>query len=233
MSTIGVVIPVYNHEEVLRGTLDALFSGTRKPDEVVVIDDGSEKTLSHDLINTYPNIKFIRQKNQGSNVARNNGLKLLDTDYVMCLDADARLEKGALEALEGALENNLDASFAYGSFYFGNKFFKLRPYDFELLKKNNYIHTSALVRRKDHPGFDESIKRFQDWDLWLTMGEQGKFGIFVDILTMRVVVDGDSRIGSYWLPSFIYKLPWSILPKPKRIRSYLEARDIIVKKHNL
>lgn len=233
MSTIGIVIPVYNHEDVLRGTLEAIFSGTRKPDQVIVIDDGSEKPLSEDLNQAYPEVKFVRQDNQGSNAARNNGLKLLDTDYVMCLDADARLEEGALEALKNALDDNPEKSFSYGSFYFGPKFFRVRPYSFEALKKNSYIHTSALVRRHDHPGFDESIKRFQDWDLWLTMGEQGKFGVFVDMLTMRVVIDGDSRIGSYWLPSFVYKLPWSILPKPKRIKDYINARDIIVKKHNL
>lgn len=233
MSTIGVVIPVYNHEEVLWGTLEALFSGTRKPDKVIVIDDGSDKALSRELINSYPDVEFLRQENRGSNSARNKGLLKLNTDFVLCLDADARLEKGALEALEMALNENPEVSFAYGSFYFGSKFFKLKPYSYEDLRKDSYIHTSALVRRFDHPGFDESIKRFQDWDLWLTMGEQGKFGIFVDMLTMRVVIDGDSRIGSFWLPSFVYKLPWSILPKPKRIKSYLEAREVVIKKHNL
>ena len=36
----------------------------------------------------------------------------------------------------------------------------------------------ALIRKKDFPGFDESLKRFQDWDLWLTMLGKGKTGIF-------------------------------------------------------
>jgi len=35
----------------------------------------------------------------------------------------------------------------------------------------------SLIRTKDFCGFDENIKRLQDWDVWLTMLEQGKVGV--------------------------------------------------------
>ncbi len=38
---IAVVIPCYNHSNVLRRTLEALARQTLKPIEVVVVDDGS------------------------------------------------------------------------------------------------------------------------------------------------------------------------------------------------
>ena len=98
----------------------------------------------------------------------------------------------------------------------------------------NYIHTSSLVRRSAFPGFDEDIKRFQDWDVWLTMAEQGKKGIYLPETLMHVRVEGQSRIGSKWLPKFMYKLPWSWIPvKMKRIEKYQAARKIIAAKHNL
>ena len=41
-----------------------------------------------------------------------------------------------------------------------------------------YIHTMSLIKKEDYPetGWDESIAKLQDWDLWLTMSEQNKKG---------------------------------------------------------
>jgi len=39
--TIAVIIPVFNSSELLIDTLLAVHSGTRAPDELIVIDDGS------------------------------------------------------------------------------------------------------------------------------------------------------------------------------------------------
>jgi hypothetical protein len=51
-------------------------------------------------------------------------------------------------------------------------------FDAQRLRRHNFISTMSLVRRADHPGFDESLVRAQDWDLWLTMLEQGKVGVY-------------------------------------------------------
>jgi hypothetical protein len=49
-----------------------------------------------------------------------------------------------------------------------------------------------------------------------------------------VLIDGESRIGSSWLPSFVYRLPWKWLGwKPKRVQKYEDARKMIVQKHRL
>ena len=41
MSTISVVIPVYNDAALLRRCLEALAAQTRRADEIVVVDNGS------------------------------------------------------------------------------------------------------------------------------------------------------------------------------------------------
>lgn len=37
----------------------------------------------------------------------------------------------------------------------------------------------TLVRTADHPGWDNNIKRLQDWDVWLTMLSQGHTGKYI------------------------------------------------------
>ena len=37
----------------------------------------------------------------------------------------------------------------------------------------------SLVRTADHPTFDETLLRFQDWDVYLTMLSKGQVGKYV------------------------------------------------------
>jgi hypothetical protein len=128
-----------------------------------------------------------------------------------------------------ALQNNPQASYAYSRFKFGWKKMKSHEFEPELLKKINYIDTTSLIRRADFPigGFDESLKRFQDWDLWLTMLVNKKTGVFVPEVLFKKIVNGRRGISS-WLPSFIFKLPW----KTKKVLEYKKAKEVILKKHN-
>lgn len=231
---VSVIIPTYNHARSLPRTLDALLKQRDFILEIILIDDGStDNTL--DVIEPYrDSIRYIFQENRGANFARNKGLDLARGEFVIILDADIELYDNALEKMIIALRDNPEASFAYGGFYFGWKYF--RPIDFSVkqLKIRNCIHTSSLVRRQDHPGFDENIFRFQDWDVWLAMSLKGKRGVMINDVLFRAHIDGSSRIGSSWLPSFLHKIPWPILGfTPKRIKEYNDAREIIFEKYNL
>ena len=234
MSLISIIIPVYNGEKTLNKTLESIAAQTYKNIEVIIVNDGStdntEKVFErfvtkNNLNNTY---LFINQENQGAPSARNHGARKAQGDFLFFCDADAILKKDALEKMLQALSDNKQASYAYSSFYWGKKLFKLWPFDAERLKKMPYIHTMALIRREKFPenGWDESIKKLQDWDLWLTMLEQGNVGYFVDEVLFKVIPVGGI---SSWLPSFAYKfLPWL-----KDVKKYNEALKIVKQKHNL
>jgi hypothetical protein len=124
------------------------------------------------------------------------------------------------------LRNNPRVSYVYSSFKYGSKTFKLWPFNANKLKKIPYIHTTSLIRQKHFPGFDEKIKRLQDWDLWLTMLKQGYIGIWIDKILFKVHTGGTM---SGWLPSFIYK----VMPFLPSVKKYKQAVEIIKKKHNL
>ena len=231
---ISVIIPVYNQAEKLKQTLISLSKQSYHDLEVIIVNDGStdnpEKTLTNFLETNQSNFSFyfLNQKNLGAPAARNHGFRESKGDFLFFCDADAILEPTALEVLFNTLMQNQAVSYAYSSFKWGHKIFKGKPFNANELKIAPYIHTMALIRRSDFPisAWDESIKKFQDWDLWLTMLENNKIGIFVDQILFTVIPGGTI---SSWLPSFAYKL----LPFLPTVKKYNEAKAVICNKHQL
>lgn len=232
---ISVVIPVYNQGDKLAACLESLLRQTRRNIEVIAVNDGSSDN-SAEIIKKY-NKRFqesdipyrhLDQTNKGAPAARNAGKKLARGEYILFCDADAVLYPQFLELTQKILEEQPEASFAYSDFIWGKKKFKLFPFDREKLKEMPYIHTMSLVRTKDLPsrGWDESLRKLQDWDLWLTMALEGKKGVWVNRTLFRIA--GGGTISS-WLPSAAYKL----LPFLPQVKKYKRAVEIVKKKHGL
>jgi hypothetical protein len=133
-----------------------------------------------------------------------------------------------IEKMHDALIQHPSSSYVYSKFKFGWKTMHGGYFDAKKLKENNFIDTTSLLRRSDFCGFDESLKRFQDWDLWLTLLEKNKSGIFIP----EVLYTKTTRFGrgiSSWLPSFAYHLPWKI----KAVKDFESAREVVARKHGL
>src|SRR3989338_7470742 len=230
---ISVIIPAYQHSKELPDCLESIFNQTLKPAEIIAVNDGSTDDTS-EILEQYKNrgVKIIKQENKGANSARNRGFDESSGDFVIFCDADIIMRPDCLEKMFQALQGSHNASYAYSSFKFGFKIFKLWPFGGDKLKQMPYIHTSSLIRREHFLRFDENIKRLQDWDLWLTMLEQGHIGAWIPeiLFTVKPRKNGMSE----WIPSFFYKIPWPILGfTPKAIKKYRSAEEIIKKKHNL
>ncbi|MFH1631776.1 MAG: glycosyltransferase family 2 protein [bacterium] len=231
---VSIIIPTYQHAQTIAACLDSVFAQTYAPIEIIVVNDGStDNTL--ELLDKYrDSIKLIDQENQGSNNARNNGFNASTGEYVCFCDADVVMRPDMIEKLFDALHDHADAGYTYSAFKFGWKTFKGVPFNANKLRIRNFIHSTSLIRRKDFPGFDPAIKRLQDWDVWLTMLAKENGGVLVNEVLFEIQVSGESRIGSKWQPSFVYKLPWKLIGwRPKAIVDYERARDVIKRKHSL
>ena len=199
-----------------------------------MVDDGSTDGTEAVLKNYRDRVKVIYQNNAGANPARNRGLAEAEGEFLIFCDADVIMKPQMIEKMHRALMNNPATSYAYSGFWFGWKHFPGQIFNADRLRRMNYIHTTSLVRAADFPGFDNTIKRLQDWDVWLTMLERGKVGVLVPETLFKVGIHGASRIGSSWLPSFVYKIPWTKLAwKPTRVAKYEAAKRIIQEKHGL
>lgn len=225
MAKISVVIPVYNASKTIEKCLNGIFNQTFKNLQVIAVNDGSTDN-SHEILKKFGRqITIVDQPNKGASKARNVGAALATGEYVIFCDADILMKKNMIERMYNVLQRTPNASFAYSSFRFGGKKFKLWPYSKQKLFEMPYIHTTSLIRKKDFPGFDEKLKRFQDWDLWLTMASRGHIGKFIPEVLFSVKGGGTM---SAWLPKILYKLPFL-----KKVQNYNNAKEIIKKKHNL
>ncbi len=235
MTGISVIIPTYQHGKTIVDCLHSLFEQTRKPDEIIVVNNGSTDDTYKRLVPYLDEITYIDyQDNEGAPAARMAGFARSTGSFLLFCDADVVAEPTMLAELEKTLEIHPEASYAYSSFFWGRKRFASRLFDPVALRENNYVNTMSLIRREHFPGFDVSLKRFQDWDLWLTMLEQGHTGIFVDAFLFTVQQDHGRRGISQWLPSFMYRIPWKRLGwTPKAVKAFEEARRIIEEKHHL
>ncbi len=229
---LSIIIPTWNSEDTIAACLFSVFAQTMTDYEVIVVDDGSTDHTIKKCIPFTDRITLMAEEHRGSNPTRNRGRTAARGEFLLFLDSDLVLRPDTFQKLLGALAEHPDASYAYSSFRHGFKLFRLWPFDADRLRRMPCIPTFSLIRAVDFPGFDETLTRLQDWDLWLTMLERGKTGVWVPETLM--VMQRRKQGISQWVPRWIYWIPWKKLPwRPLRVQKYLDAVSVIKKKHNL
>ncbi len=228
---ISIIIPIYNQASKVDDCLKSILSQSYADWEVILVNDGStddiESVVAH-WKEKFPEGRFeyFSKENEGSNPTRNFGFDHSRGDYLLFCDADITMRDDMLEKMKEALDEHPDKSFAYCSFMYGRKLFRLFEYSEERLRKMPFIHASSLIRREHFPGFDNTIRRLQDWDVWLTMLNQGHTGIWIPETLFTVKTGGHI---SSWVPKAAYKL----LPFLPAVKKYKEAMVHIKRKHSL
>ena len=91
--TISIILPVYNGEATLEGTLESIFSQTFRDFEVIAVDDGSRDATGDILARAAmrygrERFKVIRQENRGVSLAREAGVLASSGEAVLFFDAD-------------------------------------------------------------------------------------------------------------------------------------------------
>lgn len=189
MVHFSVIIPVYNKEKFIEKAVDSVLNQTYEKFELIVIDDGStdQSLVFLEKMND-KRIKVISQENQGVSIARNNGVKQAQHEWIAFLDADDWWDLNFLSEMNQLIQNYQKAA-VFSSNYYRVKFGKNTPgnigvpENFTVGYINYYqvygstlwvpVNCSFVVLRKsvfeNVGGFDPRLKFGEDFDLWLRL----------------------------------------------------------------
>ncbi len=113
MSKISIIVPVFNiNGEYLQKCITSLLNQSLKDIEIILVDDGSTngaEKLCDDYEKKDSRVNVIHQENQGVAVARNEGLKAAQGEWITFVDADDWCELNMCEKiLDRAVSLNSD-----------------------------------------------------------------------------------------------------------------------------
>lgn len=112
MIKVSVIIPVYNAEQYIAECIESLLNQTLIDCEFIFVNDGSvdqSKNIIESFQEKDKRIILINQKNQGVSVARNQGLRIAQGEYIGFVDADDYIKDDYYYILYGtAVDKNVD-----------------------------------------------------------------------------------------------------------------------------
>ena len=115
--TLSVIIPVHNDAEHLAICLEALIRSLRKPDEIIVVDDGSTDG-SGEVGGRTAGVRLVTLsgKPAGPAYARNRGAQNATGNLLIFLDSDVRVHPDTLKKIESTFTIHPDLDALFGSY---------------------------------------------------------------------------------------------------------------------
>lgn len=184
---VSVVIPCHNYGVYLREAVNSILAQTFIHFQIIVVDDGSTDPVSLDITQKFKAEKttVIHTANQGVAAARNEGIARSDGKYILCLDADDKLEPTFLEKAVAVLEQESSVGLVTcKACFFGARQGVWNLPDVSSIQNLLFRHcvpsTCVLFRKADWEavgGFDTSpvLRNVgEDFDFWLGLLELGR-----------------------------------------------------------
>lgn len=198
----------------MKKALWSIFNQTFKEFEVVIVDDAStddtEKVAKKFIKKFGEKVNYIkREKNFGNHSQpKNNGIMASKADLIAYLDDDCEFRKDHLQALFNEFQKDPSLDVAYGDRWITSSVKEMpsgkgvaMDYIPALLAYRNYIDTSDVLMKKsilyEVGGWDEGLKRFADWNLWVRLSKLNKkFRRVPIILTEYYLHEGSMQMKS-------------------------------------
>jgi hypothetical protein len=111
--SVTVVIPLWNAERWIARAIDSVAAQAQLNVEIIVIDDGSTDRSLEIVKSHRAHVYWETGANEGACAARNRGLALAKSEYVLFLDADDYIESPLLEDLVASAQA-ASADMAFG-----------------------------------------------------------------------------------------------------------------------
>ncbi len=194
----------------MQRAIESVLGQTHQADEIIVIDDGSIDNTSQ-ILQKFPNIKYIYQKNSGVSSARNLGIRNASFEWIAFLDSDdewidSKLQEQVLfhKGNSGVLVSYTDEIWLRDALNvkIPKKFRKIGKDVFsENLSFCNIAPSSALLHKSIFASiglFDESLDVCEDYDLWLRIMIKNKIALVDKKLIRKYAGHEDQLSFKYW-----------------------------------
>ena len=213
---VSILIRTVDRPAWLREALASCANQTYRPLEVVVIEDGEER--SRELVDSFRDRLDIRYEATGSRVGRaragNRALAAARGEWLNFLDDDDLFFADHVEVLVDAA-TRAGAAGAYALSWEAQTLFRDRshaqyeevlhvtrhhqPFDRLTLWHHNYLPIQAVLfhRRllERHGGFEEDMDQLEDWNLWTRYTLEEDF-LLVAKTTSKYRVPADARVAA-------------------------------------
>jgi glycosyltransferase involved in cell wall biosynthesis len=117
MTSISVVIPLYNHAAYIETALDSVLRQTSPADEIILVDDGSTDdgaARAERMLATVPKARVIRQRNSGADATINRLVEIAASDFVAVLNSDDVFAPGKLARCRELIARRPETDFICG-----------------------------------------------------------------------------------------------------------------------
>ena len=182
---VSIVIAVRNEAQNIGHLLEDLQVQSHTNFEIIIVNDGSNEKLTLEILKKLKKnkkIKIINKKNSGLSAARNSGIDVSKSKYILMLDSDDWLRLDALEIFYKYLEKNKKVSYVYSNIHLADEKKGVLKKNFNFFEQlfTNQIPYCILFRRNIFERsfkYDEKMKKgFEDWDLNIRLGAKGFYG---------------------------------------------------------
>jgi glycosyltransferase involved in cell wall biosynthesis len=190
--TVTAVIPAYNIAAYIGRAIESVLAQTRKPDEIIVVDDGSTDGTAAAIKKYAHGVKYVLQENRGLAGARNGGIRAATCQWVAFLDGDDEWLPRFLELQMGLLQRNPQLVWSttnYRTYLYaenrgaplvvpewakqvlGGKEYFDEYFEAYRLRMGGYGSTMVMKREALQAVglFDESLRFAEDTDMWVRM----------------------------------------------------------------
>lgn len=180
---VSVIMPSYNRITTIKNAVSSVLKQKYINFELIIVDDGStDGTLEWCKTCDDKRVTVVSlEKNSGVSFARNTGIKVAKGKYLMYLDSDNDWDPRYVGSMVGAFTINpkVDALYSGQIIFKGQSTapsaIRFGSYNKSLLFNNNYIDVNAFCSTREsmieQGCFDENIKRYEDWDLFVRYAE--------------------------------------------------------------
>lgn len=148
---LSIIVPIYGVEQYLRKCIDSLLNQDIDNYEIILVDDGSPDAcpqicdeyarMSQDSrvkSQELPCIRVIHRKNGGLSAARNSGIEIAQSEYIMFVDSDDYIEPNVLGGLLSQIERDKLDVLRYRLQYVNPQYEVYNPYKSDPFKGNDY-----------------------------------------------------------------------------------------------